>query len=260
MKNITVKRGNDGFGSQVMSIISGLAYAKVNDLNYLHSPIEGIKLLDKNEFQNTDLDKANTLISDIIKNLGYSNYTGVEECSISPFYHDKIYQEGPDKYYTKLFLDELPKAYKNPAPSYYKDSFNIGIHIRRGNDIFNKNDIDVRIISNDVYEKTISILQKIYPEATIRIFSWTNPKLNINTDNVKYHITESGDTFLDDFNALVHSDILFVGSSSFSISAGFFCNGIVVCGPQFCKLNNTAIPTRWKKNYKIIIENEKLYV
>jgi hypothetical protein len=260
MKNITVKRGNDGFGSQLMSIISGLAYAKTNNLNYLHSPISNIKLLDKNEFQNTDLDRANELIFNVIKNLGYLNYTGSEECLSRPFYHDIIYQKGTDKYYTESFLNELPMAYKNLAPKYYKDSFNIGIHIRRGSDIFNQNDINVRIIPNEVYEKIINLLQKIYPEATIRIFSWTDPKLNIDESNVKYQITNTGDLFLDDFNALVHSDILFVGSSTFSISAGFFCKGIVVCGPELCKLKNTPIPTRWKKNYKIIIENEKFYV
>lgn len=260
MKNITVQRGSDGFGSQLMSIISGMAYAKTNNLNYLHSPINNIKLLDKNEFQNTDLERANLLISDIIKNLGYSNYTGIEECSIRPFYHDTIYFEGVDKYYTDSFLNELPQVYKNLPPTFYKKNFNIGIHIRRGNDIFNQSDINDRIISNDIYEKIIKILKYVFPEAIIHIFSWTDPKLNIDNNNVEYHITKSGELFLDDFNSLVHSDILFVGSSTFSISAGFFCKGIVVCGPELCKLKNTPIPTRWKKNYKTIIENNKIYV
>jgi hypothetical protein len=260
MKNITVNRGNDGFGSQLMSIISGLAYAKTNNLNYFHTQLQGIKLLDKNELQNTDLEKANILINDIIKNLGYLNYNNMEECLSRPFYHDIIYHEGADKYYTDFFLNLLPKAYIMPRPAFYDNSFNIAIHIRRGNDIFTDSDINARIVSNDVYENTIELLQRQYPTAKIHIFSWTDPNLKIKTNNVQFHITNSGDSFLNDFNALVHSDILFVGSSTFSISAGFFCKGTVVCGPQFCKLNTTPIPTRWKINYKKIIENETFYV
>jgi hypothetical protein len=260
MNSITVNRGNDGFGSQLMSIISGLAYAKTNNLNYLHTPIQEIKLLDKDTFQNTDLNESNILVNNIIKKLGYLNYTGVEDCSSKPFYHDIIYKEGADKYYTDLFLNELKMAYEKEPPSYYNNNFNIGIHIRRGKDIFNDNDINARIIPNKIYEKTINILQKIYAEAKIHIFSWTDPKLNINTNNVEFHISDTGDKFLNDFNALVHSDILFVGSSTFSISAGFFCKGIVVCGEQFCKLNDTPLPTKWKTNYKMIIENEEIYV
>jgi hypothetical protein len=139
---------------------------------------------------------------------------------------------------------------------YLVDCFNNMVSIY----IFNQQDINTRIVSNDVYENIITYLQKIYPTAQIHIFSWTDPNLKININNVYLHITNNGDSFLDDFNALVHSDILLIGSSSFSISAGLFCTGTVICGPQFCKLIETPIPTKWKKNYKEIIEKENLYV
>ena len=44
-----------------------------------------------------------------------------------------------------------------------------------------------------------------------------------------YHVTpDGGKEFLSDFNALVHADILLVGSSTFSTSAGFFNKNLVL--------------------------------
>jgi hypothetical protein len=94
--------------------------------------------------------------------------------------------------------------------------------------------------------------------AKFHIFSWSDPKLNIDYPNIINHISNSGDVFLEDFNSLVHSDILVVGSSTFSISAGFFNKNIVLCNSELCKLLETPYPSIWNKNYERYV-NEFTY-
>jgi len=258
MINLTMGKSHDGFGSLLLSSISGMAFAKIKGYNYIHTEFSGIKLLDKPDVQNTDLERANLLIRDIIKNLGYRMRVADDEGVVQASYYVPIIEQGVDLYYTDEFLKKLQDSYSMKKPSYYKnDTFNIAIHIRRGHDIFKNEDIQARIIPNEVYENIIKIFQQFYSEATIHIFSWTNPNLNIDNKNVVYHITESGDKFLDDFNGLVHSDILVAGSSTFSLSAGMFNKGLVLCGEEVFKLHETPFPTKWKNNYNNIIKNEK---
>lgn len=252
--NINIVRGNDGFGSQLFSIISGIAFSKKNNYQYMHTELQGIKLLDKPDCQNKELDRANKLINDIIINLKLPFKTQNDKCLTRPFFHEEILNFGVEHFYNQSFLDLLSSSYPLSKPSYYsKDATNIAIHIRRGSDIFHPGDIKARIVENDIYENIIRILDKKIKNPIFHIFSWSDPNLNLTQSNIIKHISKSGDVFLDDFNALVHSDILVVGSSTFSISAGFFNKNMVLCDTQLCKLNKTPYPTIWNDNFKRMI-------
>jgi hypothetical protein len=129
---------------------------------------------------------------------------------------------------------------------------NIAIHIRRGGDI-KENDKEHRWVDSSVYNNLIIRLSKIIQNAHFHIFSWGNPELNVEVENLTYHTVNSGEKFIDHFNSLVHSDILVVGSSTFSISAGFFNKNKVICHESLCKLNKTPIPQQWIHNYYTLI-------
>ncbi len=250
--SITVIRGNDGFGSQVLSILSGIAYAKTNKLEYQHTGISGIKLVgfpvNSNEKMLSD---CNNMLSHIMKNLNIKTVSG--SCKVFPFFHNEILQGGVDNYYNDSYLLQMSESYVGVKPKIYnKNKFNIAIHIRRGDDILDA-DMSCRWIDNIIYENLIDRLLRVYPDGVIHIFSWNDPNLNINNDRVIYHITDDGMGFLDDFNSLVQSDLLVVGSSTFSISAGILNKNIVMCHDSLCKLV-TPLPLRWMENYNKIIK------
>lgn len=69
MNKISVSRGLDGFGSQFLSVVSCMIYAKKYNMEYVHQPFSGIKLVGMNNF--TNIPKLNGFINNIVFNLGY---------------------------------------------------------------------------------------------------------------------------------------------------------------------------------------------
>lgn len=252
MSCLTIKRGDDGFGSQLFSIISGISYCESKGIKYLHSNIENIKLVDKEVFQNEEIPILNEIINQIITNMGFDFYNG-ENCEIKPFLHDVIFDDGPENYFTDNILNKLSLSYQYKYPKMYNSQYtNIAIHIRRGNDI-KEEDKTHRWIDSSIYDNLIIKLNDIIENPHFHIFSWGNPNLSITIPNITYHTVNSGEKFIEHFNHMVHSDILVVGSSTFSISAGFFNKNKVICHESLCKLNRTPIPTQWIENYHTII-------
>jgi hypothetical protein len=252
MSCLTIKRGNDGFGSQLFSIISGISYCENKGIKYLHSKIENIKLVDKESFQNEEIPILNDVINQIIINMGFDFYNG-ENCEIKPFLHDVIFDDGVDNYFTDNLLTKLNLSYIHDYPIMYDSNLtNIAIHIRRGDDI-NEEDKSYRWIDSLIYDNLIIELNGIIENPHFHIFSWGNPNLSITIPNITYHTVNSGEKFIEHFNCMVHSDILVVGSSTFSISAGFFNKNKVICHESLCKLYKTPIPTQWINNYHTLI-------
>jgi hypothetical protein len=252
MNCLTIKRGDDGFGSQLFSIISGICYSERNKVKYLHSKINNIKLVDKDSFQNDEIEISNDLINNIINKMGFDLHQG-ENCTVLPFLHDIIFDEGVDGYFTDEVLDKFKKSYTNLKPKTYNNNFtNIAIHIRRGDDILEW-DKSVRWIDSNIYDNLILKLNNKIKNPHFHIFSWGNPNLSVSIPNITYHTVYSGEKFIEHFNHLVHSDILVVGSSTFSISAGFFNSNTVICHQSLCKLGKTPIPNQWINNYNKLI-------
>ena len=107
MKTVTIKRGADGFGSQVLSIISGIAYAKKHGMKYIHTPINSIKLVNMSEHKNDELIRANDMLNNIMIDMGFE--VGSNADIIEPFFHKDILNNGVSFYYTDLLMEELQK-------------------------------------------------------------------------------------------------------------------------------------------------------
>lgn len=238
---ITISR-LDGFGSQLFSIISGLAHCYKHNIKYAHTRISNIKLLHSEEFMNTEVHRANDFISPIIANFPL---TTTEPGKAFPHFHMEAFNDRHG-YYNNKFLTTLNECYNSTI---INDKLTIAIHVRRGDDII-ESDKQYRWIETDYYEKLIKYILKKETDCLIKIFSWNDSGINIKDERIEYHVSKGkGDIFMDNFLDLVHSDILIVGSSTFSISAGFFNKGKVLCNEKLMKLNQTAIPPIWGDNF-----------
>jgi hypothetical protein len=230
-----------GFGCYFFDIITGLAYAKKNNIEYVHSPIGNIKLEDKPNFQNKELNDSNNMINTIMNNLGIKVDLNYEEKNIKHFFHREIREGGVENYYTIEFLKTLQLAYCVEKSYFYKDSKkNIAIHVRRGDVPIN------RFIQAEVYDNIIEKLREKYPDYNIHVFCWGGVKLK--DKNIICHFTDSGEEFLEHFNAFIHADILVVGSSSLSVVAGFFSKGQIMCHEDIYK-SSDPYPLVWRENY-----------
>lgn len=261
MKYITGDNIGDGFGSQLYAKIAGVTYAKYHGLNYLYNPISGIIMIDKpDQSRNSELESVNMMLEKIMKKLDVENISKIDktiniESHHRTFFYNQILSN-PNQYFNENILKSFQESYTQEKPDYYKEkNVNIAIHIRRGNDI-ESND-GVRYINSDLYDRIIEILLQKIDNSIIHIFSWNDPEINIKSDRVVYHITnDGGEEFISDFNGLVHADILLVGSSTFSLSAGFFNKNTVLCSKQIFKLHqNGPFPSLWERNFENIIGN-----
>jgi hypothetical protein len=258
MNYITNVDGGDGFGSQFLARISGMTYANYHKLNYAHYPIKTLVLEDNPSQSRTDeLDSSNKLLNSIRLNLGIKNIDELDSSDIIDshcrvnFYREII--SNPSQYFNEEWISSLQNSYTENPPSYYQNGkLNIAIHIRRGNDI-SIND-SVRYVNSDLYDSIIAKLLEKYENSIIHIFSWNDPQINVNSDRIVYHTTsDGGKEFINDFNALVHADILLVGSSTFSASAGFFNKNIVLYDKKITRIDIIPFNPIWETNFKNII-------
>lgn len=259
MNYITSQDGGDGFGSQLLSRISGIAYASYHNLTYINFPICTIILEDNpSTSRNSELENVNLLLENIMKNLHIKSVNEIDpSIKIDTYNRLSFYQEinsNLNQYFTEDFLYKLKNSYSLSPPNYYSnEKLNIAIHIRRGNDI-RSDDFD-RYVTSDIYVNIIEKILKKYDNAIIHIFSWNDPELEIESDRIVYHVTsDGGSEFLSDFNALVHADILLIGSSTFSLSAGFFNKNMVLYNKDIHRMQsiNPFVPD-WENNFNAII-------
>ena len=202
--NYTIQGKIDGFGAQYQAIMSGIAYCKFKNYNYIHTPFKQID-------HGGDIKSLNNFIG--VYNLFNYNYYKIdiiEECS------DNVhYSTNPSKYYNNDVIKILKEYYYSKAKPII-ENIDIAIHIRRGdvNKLLCKN----RYTSNSYYNKIIKFLNIKYPNYKIIIFSEGNIKdfNDINNKNVSFKLNESIEKT---FHSLVSAKILVTAKSSFSYSA-----------------------------------------
>lgn len=200
MKEFTISKGDDGFGSQFFGMLSGMAYSMKNPQEvYVHTPIKNIKLLDKPNPQNYDLLKANKIISNIVDKCNFRHLDD-KNSEIKKIHSLENYialNGGFDFYYDENFVQKIQQGYTINRPKDFEiDKHHISIHIRRGPDIFGP-EINYRIIPLNIYSLLINKLTQIYPKSVIHIFSWTDLNLILTKkqNNIIYHIANSGEFF-----------------------------------------------------------------
>lgn len=156
-----------------------------------------------------------------------------------------IFDNNPDYYLSNIqnnLIDAYDEINSTRKLIYDKTKTNIAIHIR----VFNKCDIkefyqsflekksERYYMSDDMYIKYINFLKLKYPNADIHIFSQQDnfdihySKLRELKDIILHF--DDLDTF-DTFHHLCKADVLCLGTSSFSILAGFYNKNTVIYLP-----------------------------
>lgn len=252
--SITVRRGRDGFGSQLYAIIIGYIATQHINKKYYYSNFSDLTVPLRNNSIN-----LNNLLESLMKNLNIENVLTKninESCLQIQLPYACVNQDS----FLKNNLKKLQDAWPLKKPNYLENNHNICIHVRRGIDV-NKNDKH-RWQDSSFYENMLKILFSKYPNSKIHIFSWGDPGLShIENKNLIIHNSDGYD-FVDDYNALVHTDILVVAGSTYSISAAFFNKNLVLCSNDIVKFNSpdsmnckkAPFPIDWENNYNKILK------
>ena len=201
--NYTITGKTDGFGAQYQSIMSGIAYCKFKNYNYIHTPF---KKISQSYNQEESLNKFIGIpIIDFKDNINISE-------KFSKTVH---YSQNPSNYYTNEVLKILRNYYySTPKPSI--ENIDIAIHIRRGDVDFKTH--PRRYTSNIHYNKIIKYFNSKYPNYNIVIFSEGSLEdfNKIKGKNISFRLNENIEKT---FHSLVSSKIFVMAKSSFSYSA-----------------------------------------
>ena len=201
----TITGRNDGFGSQYLSVMSGIAYCEYMKYKYIHTAF-------KNIAHNADVKSLNKFIGIPISN------------NIKIDVEEKLASEvkgNPKKYYTSEVL-KIIKNYYYSTPKPNISNIEIAIHIRRGD--INKSSI--RYTDNNKYKELISFLLEKYPDYKITIYS----EGNINdfneliNDRVLFSLNKNIE---DTYHSLVTAKVLVIAKSAFSYSAAMLNENII---------------------------------
>lgn len=259
-KSFTVKRGNDGFGSQMYATIIGYCISRQIDKPYYYSNLSPISLVAVS-LQSNSTERANVVLNKIMKNLNITNVAGNSDGCLSI---QLPYGCTNDQTFSAKTLSELHSSWPLPRPSYFGNDHIISIHIRRGLDIIKKDKhrLSRWVEDPNFYKDMVYKLFNKYPKSKIHIFCWGECGLeDVKNDNLIIHNSD-GNAFIEDFNAFVHSDMLVVAGSTFSVSAAFFNKNTILCSSKILKFTSLAkercysspFPEIWEQNYNSILE------
>ena len=265
MKHIIIWRplpSKGGLGSQLLSKITAIAYCKYNNYTYVHKEWDNIIHRIGHNYHNKD-----SFESEIEKyfNLGENNllYENIDN-NINLIKYNKINEvtDNPNKYFTQDFINNLQEKFYKNHKEYINNTDNtiVNIHIRRGDAMLlnnkekkrcyhpdfgyfnyedNKNILKDtlefgdnhpgRIISNNIYIDLMNKIKKRYKNVCFNIISqgknedfediisiFPDCKLYLNCDLIKT------------FELLINNDILLVGKSSLSYTAGLYSKNLVI--------------------------------
>lgn len=244
-----------GIGHQMANWNAGYWFAKQFDLQFAHMPFSTKEWED---FLGFGFDEAS--VSDLIKKKGYKKIKiplfdekNNDEVSrtkkiIESFKGSKVIficeldqayqaQYGIKKYIQNKFFNSAIR--KNDKKIYKPSSFNIALHIRRG-DIVQKNlknpNLTMRWLNNDYFFNVIeSILKFLKTKNEIHIYLFSQGKINDFTefkkfDNIHFCLDMSAQ---DSFLHMVYADLLITSKSSFSYKPALLNKGIKVVPKNF---------------------------
>jgi hypothetical protein len=232
-----------GLGSRVLKMIN--IYGYVNLLNskgleyeYVHTPFsyEGFGRDFKHNqlweyyhkpITNNQIDYLNICKKwDEILNYNGKLIFDYNESEVSPHIHPGFNGESELECFDHARkIKNIIKEEFNIPKKEHSDEKIINVHIRRG-DVNQTNHLD-RWLSDEYYLNCIEILLSKYPEHKVTIHTQRNGFNNKLFEDFKIvYDDEIDDTqsWLD----LINSDILVIGKSAFSYSAGILCDGLVI--------------------------------
>jgi hypothetical protein len=219
---MTIKGKTDGFGSQLQSVFSLIAYCYYKGYSYIHTPF--YKMQHNDESLKNFPDYMNKFINIEHKFRSVNDLSNYESSILhdvkeGPFVHGSF---SPDFFYNDHILNLFRNIYfsqKKPSLLYNNEYNNIAVHIRRGD--VNKDKYISRFSSNEEY---IKLLKKInLNKSIIHIYSEGDKNdfqdiiIAFPQVEVIMHLNKNIQTT---FHHLVMSDVLVIAKSSFSYCAG----------------------------------------
>lgn len=244
MTEFTIQRGSDGFGSQMMAILTGYLIGCDKGHRYLYSTIRSIELCIIGA-QNQELDEMNRILSAMMSNLGVERAAKntpnifVAHCKLPHLCTNTTFQgEG---------LEKLKVCWPLEPTS---DKKTLSIHIRMGDDV--EVDNRVRCQPIEYYNNLIRRCLERFPDHTIQLISWREPAIAEDLkDKVVVDASESSDV-LRHYNLMIHSDILIIGSSSLSMSAGLLNPNTVLCDKDIIAIS-PQYPKQWNDQFEELL-------
>lgn len=238
----------DGVGAQAMAKFSTMCFAQAYNIRYVHVPFESLAHAELpleewieqwERILNMNIEN-NRLDPDTMHVVGLSEY--IES---PPLWKKKVvvadlhlhaFCELAPSFGTEVSKKLQIALNKEQSSSVSCSDFIIGVHVRRG---------DVR--KGDVYtnhrftpnQHTIAILKQVVEVVS---HSGYSPQVQVHTNGSieeladflifpgvqLYACTPAIETFI----ALSNSDVLISARSDFSMLAGIYCKGIVICDPR----------------------------
>lgn len=222
---ITNPKRSDGFGGQLQTIIASVIYAELHNVKYIYTPFRAMA----HNYHNDDkfLAKKEWLINFINHfeiNTNYNlqhqispqAYIGFFEHNLSRCAHSKSLK----------IIKRIFRSNKNLKDYYNPEYFNIAIHIRRPNSHDNRT--EGTDTPDEIFIKALNKLSTIYASNNplFHVYSQGNEEnfKIFESDNIIFHLNESIE---ETFTSMVFADVLVIGASSFSYSAGLLSDGIV---------------------------------
>ena len=220
-ETITNTQENDGFGSQFQNIIATVIFAELNNKNYVYTPFK--KMEHNYDSDPLFIQKKEWLINFITNFKVNTNNTGKKQCGCKAFL-DKNIIKGSQCLSLKKIKQVFRANKENPYIN--NKNLNIALHMRRPNNHDNR--IMGADTPDDFFLKIINKLRGLYQSKKPLFHIYSQGNVNnfakFNAPDISLHLN---DTVEDAFIPMVFADILVIGRSSFSYTAGLLSEGIV---------------------------------
>ena len=251
LKCFTNVQQGDGFGSQYHHIIEIFLWCKLNNLNYVHNPIESSEHNDDNTQEY--IDELNSIMNMHSGDLPlYKDHPYAMEVHYT-FQKIMDYMEKDNNRSLAIRSEHMKTLkemfWKNKEKDFFKnDKFNVALHVRRPN----KN--DSRLAGADTvdqyYIEKIENILETYKDKDIVFHLYSQGSEEMFDAYKKYstvlHLNES---LLDTFTGMVAGDVLVISASSMSFAAGLLSDGTVYYHPFWHKPVDTWITDNNENNY-----------
>jgi hypothetical protein len=241
-----------------MAKFSAMCFSQAYGFKYVHAPFEDLAHADlpPNEWaeaweQLLKMDIENSLLNpSTMQVVGLENYlknpTLWKKAVVLTEQHFHAFCELAPAHGTEV-SKKLQIAFNSQQLSGEESTaFKIGVHVRRGDVCIGDADTGHRFTTN---AHTISILEQVFQVACQ---AGHKPEIHLHTNgsveeladfslfpDITYH---AGSSAMETFISLAKSNILICTRSDFSMLAGVYCTGIVVCDPR----HRTPLPD-WLK-------------
>jgi nucleoside-diphosphate-sugar epimerase len=221
----------DGFGSQFQTIIQSVIYAELNNLEYVYTPF---KTLEHNYDNDPDFLMKKEWLINFKDHFEVNANNEVAQLSHSDlgifinFFENNLINAVNSQSLKKI--KKIFRENKNVDKYFDKEHLNIVVHVRRPNPHDNR--LYGADTPDDLFLGIINKLRTIYADRNplFHVQSQGNVE-NFRAYNAPDTVLHLNESVEDSFTSMVLADVLVVGASGFSYTAGLLSEGVVYCLP-----------------------------